>query len=144
MDPVKFLQKRKYTLAGAGVEVARRLIGKENRGAAGKRARQGDTLLLASRQFAGAMVRPVGQTDFVQHLPNSRPGLGGGVAADQQWHGGVFRRGEFRQKVVALPNEPDRPVPEFRHSGFGQRRDLGVAVKNCALGGGVKSSEEVK
>ena len=48
---------------GRLVEVARRFVGQHQRRAVGERARDRDALLLAARQFGGAMVEPLAEPE---------------------------------------------------------------------------------
>ena len=53
------------------------------------------------------------QADLFQHRGSVRFGLAALHAADQQRHGDVFQRGEFRQQVMELVDEAERAVAQF-------------------------------
>ena len=63
--------------AGAGVEIAGRLVGQEDRWIRDQRARDGDALLLPARQLIGVVVGAVAQADRVEHIHRPLPPLGG-------------------------------------------------------------------
>ena len=57
--------------AGAGVQVARRLVGQQDRRPVDESPPDGDPLALAPGQFAGAVAGPVFQFDLSQNLTGS-------------------------------------------------------------------------
>jgi hypothetical protein len=62
---------------GAGVEVARRLIGQQDLGLFDQGAGDADPLLLAAGQLGRQVPCPLGETDLVQCLRGPGPPLGG-------------------------------------------------------------------
>ena len=69
--------RAKTLAADVGVEIARRLVGEEETGPAGERARDRDPLLLASGKRARPVVPAVGETDAVEQLRGALPRLAG-------------------------------------------------------------------
>src|SRR5947207_14928722 len=59
----KVQQKIDNGVTGRGMEIAGRLVGKNNVGIVGQGASDRERLLLASRKFRGEMVQPVRPTD---------------------------------------------------------------------------------
>ena len=91
--------------AGAGVEVAGRLVGEDDLGTAGEGPGDGDALLLPAGQFRRSMLQAVLQPDGLDDLVEPRRvGLAPGEAAGQR---DVLRRGERRDEVEGLEDEPD-------------------------------------
>ena len=52
-----------YLFGGAGIEIAGRLVGKEQQWPVGKRARNGHALLFAAGKFGRTMIEPRGQAE---------------------------------------------------------------------------------
>src|SRR5690606_39462043 len=70
---VELVQEVLHAEARVVVEVARRLVGEEDGGAADEGARDGDALLLAARELARVVVEPVAEADAAEQF-------GGGLA----------------------------------------------------------------
>ena len=105
--------------AGAAVEVAGRLVGEDQLGLVGERAGDGDALLLAAGQFARSVLEPVGQPDGVDHV--AQPLLVGLLAGEVHRQGDVLDRGQHRQQVERLEDEPDALAAQSGELGVGQR-----------------------
>ena len=84
---------------------ARRSLGLRDQGTG-----EGDTLLFAAGEFAGAMGGPAPKFDFVQPVLRGSEGLSLRFAPGKQRHGDVLQRGEFRQEVMELPDVADFAV----------------------------------
>src|SRR5438093_9684487 len=65
---VQALEDAHHFDAGFRVEVSGRLVGQQNRRAVDERARDGDALLLTARQLIRMVIRPVAQTDELEHV----------------------------------------------------------------------------
>ena len=109
-------------VGGLLVEVARRLVGQQHRRAHDQRARDRNPLLLPARQHPGPMREPFAEPDAAQQLLGARPRLGHRDARDPHRHLGVLERGELRQEVVKLEDEPDAVIPEADDRGIVERR----------------------
>ena len=102
-------QERQHLGAGAGVEVAGRLVGEDHLGPRHQRPGQRDPLLLAAGQLARAGGRAGRSRPSTSARWANRPRSG--VAAGQvQRQRDVLRRGELRQQVERLEDEAD-PLP---------------------------------
>ena len=98
--------------ARVGVEVAGRLVGEDDFGAAGERSCDRDPLLLPAGQFRRSMLQAVLQPDGLDDLVEPR---GVGLAAGES--GGecdVLRRGQCRDEVERLEDEPDPVAAQLR------------------------------
>ena len=101
-------QRREYVPRRVRIEVAGRLVGEENARRVGDRARHGDALLLAAREFRrtvdrGARPGPRNPSSLLGPVLGFRPRQ----AADELRHHHVFEGRELRQEVVELIDEAD-------------------------------------
>ena len=129
--PVQSRDQFKNHFPGPSIKVAGRLICQQHLGLGDERAGQGQPLLLAAGEFAGAMVRTLLQSDLTQPPGSFGPGGGERLAAGQQWHGDIFEGGEFGKQVVELPHITDFAITKFGGVVFGKRMHLGI----CAVYG---------
>ena len=74
---VEFLEQAHDLDAGAGVEIAGRLVGQDQFRLVDQGAGDGDALLLSAGKLAGMMVAPVAQADFLQRLRRRAAGVRG-------------------------------------------------------------------
>src|SRR5207245_4868078 len=86
-------------LASLRVEVARGLVGQDQRGTIDEGACDRDPLLLAARQLARAAVHPVGQADLGERRRGQLPRLRGGLPWRERWGPGVLTRGQLAEPV---------------------------------------------
>ena len=96
--------------AGAGVEVAGRLVGEQDRRLGHQRARDRDALLLAARQLVGMMLGRFSRPDRGQRRHRPPPALrrrDAAVVRVQQRQLDVLERRRARQQVEALEHEAD-------------------------------------
>ncbi len=131
-------------IAGLGVQVAGRLVGKQEGGVAHQRPGQHHALLLAAGEFSRPVRGARAQADLFQPRHRGPGRLGAGDAPDQQRHHDVLERGELRQQVMDLPHEPDRPVAQVRQLGVRQRRDVLRPEIDSALRRPVQPAEQVQ
>ena len=98
--------------ARARVEVARRLVGEQDRGIVHERPRDGDALLLAARELVRVVARAVAQTDGGERRERARAALRGrrrrALVQQRQLH--VLERARAREQVEALEDEPDARI----------------------------------
>src|SRR5271170_8351564 len=85
------------------VKVARGLIGQQKLGTRDERACQSHALLLAAGKLTRAMMRALLQSDLTQPACRFWLDLLPRLPPQQQRHGNVFCRREFRQQIVELP-----------------------------------------
>ncbi len=128
--------------AGARVEVAGRLVGEDDLGAAGERSGDGDPLLLAARELGRAVPQAVrrdrrSSTTWSNH---SAIGLAAGEAGGQR---DVLGRGERRDEVERLEDEADAVAAQLRELAVVELRDVGVADEHGARGEVVEPGDAV-
>ena len=115
------------------IEVARRLVRKQDRRLGHQRARDRHALLLTARQLIRMMMRAVGKPDRGKRRHRLLPPLAHrtlvAVVEQRQLH--VLDGRRSRQQVEALKHEPDRRVPHVRELVPRQRRDV-AAVQHVA------------
>ena len=113
-----------HLLACAGVEVACRLIGKNDLGTADERAGNADALLLAAAHLGGQVVGAAQQTHGFQLFAGAgQTGLFVHTLEHQR-QGDVLRRRHGGQQVVALKNEPQVLLAELGQLVLGHFADL--------------------
>jgi acyl-CoA thioesterase I len=95
--------------ASRGVQIAGGLVGKEQGGAWRDRARDGDALLLATRQLRGIMIQPVAKADRAQFVSSN----GKGVRLPRQFerHRDIFQRGHGGKQMKGLEDDADPTAP---------------------------------
>ena len=98
--------------AGDRVEVARRLVGEEDRRPTDERAGDRDALALAARQLAGPVVSSLPETDPIEGSGRGAPPLGTADPAIQQAIGDVGQRRFAVEEMEVLEDEPDPPGAE--------------------------------
>lgn len=137
---VEVFEERHDGVRGAVIEVAGRLVGKQHFGGGDEGSSEGDTLLFASGEFAGAVMAAGAEADFAEFLGRLFGGLGGGDAADEQRHHDIFLCGEFGQEVMALPDEADFAIAEITEGRVVELRDVLTAEEDTAGSGAVEAA----
>jgi hypothetical protein len=112
--PVKLFQETEDRAGGVGVEIAGRLVRKEETRTSREGARDRDTLLLASGEGAGPVVSPLPEADAVENVRGPAARLRRGQAGDAVRKRDILLRGELREKVVELEDEADAFVSKAR------------------------------
>src|SRR5919106_865148 len=134
-------QEAEDLAAGAGVDVARGLVGEHDPGPRRQGTGHGDPLLLTARQLRRPVPQPVAEPDGVDDLVEpGRIGLGAGQRERQD---DVLAGGERRHQVVGLEHEADLGAPQESELLVGQRAQLDVADEHLALGEGVEPGDAV-
>ena len=132
-------------LAGRpAVEIAGGLVREHAFGLRDQRTRKGHALALTARQFAGTVLEAVRQANAREHRGRRITRVARGHAADQQRHGRVLDRVEFRQQVVELVHEAQRPVAHLPALGLRQRRKVGAVDTDLARRRHVEPAQEVQ
>jgi predicted dehydrogenase len=137
-------QQRKNFVAGSLVQITRRLIRQQQRRIPDERARNGHALLLAAGKFSRAMLRPVGQPDFIQPLARFGQRFRSILAPDQARQHHIFRTGEFRQQMVLLPDVTNLAIAEIGDLRVGERRHFAAPEPDGAARGLVESGDQIK
>ena len=105
---------------GLRVEVARRLVGEDDRRPGGQRAGHGDALLLAAGELGGPVVEAVAEADGVDEAVDPR--VVGLAAGDRQRQEDVLPRVEDGQQVEGLEDEADLVAAQRRQRLVVERR----------------------
>src|SRR5436190_8567793 len=113
-------------VAGAGIEVAGRLVGEQDRGLVGEGARDRHALLLASRELRRIVMAPRPEADLGQELIGADARIG--LPGDLERHAHVLPRGQRGQQVKELEDEADALAAEPRELVFRQRGDVGAVA----------------
>ena len=97
-------------VAALRIEVARRLVGEQDRRASGDRARDGDELLVTAGQLSGPLLRSRGESDAVQGRSDAFLAFLGGRPAQRERILDVLLDRHVADQVEALKDEPDLDV----------------------------------
>src|SRR5438034_664070 len=110
------------------VEVARRLVGEQQRRCPRDRARQRHALLLTARELHGIVMTALAESDLVQQGERARAHVRrtGELEGDRDVLGG----GERRDQVVRLEDEADAVAPEPRERVFAEPRQAHAIDRN--------------
>jgi hypothetical protein len=88
--------------------------------------------------------RALGQADARQHRLRLRHRLFAFHTPDQQRHGDVVQRREFRQQVVELVDEAERGVAQVAAPGFRQCREVLALQDHRAAARRIEAAEDVQ
>ena len=131
--------------ARAAVEVARRLVGQEQRGIVDERAGDGHALLLAARELVGMMVRAIRQAHEFERP--QRPGVEffrrQTRAPVEHWQLHIFQRRGPREEVEALEDEPDFLIAEVGQRVAVERGNIHAVEPVASAGRAVEAAEDV-
>ena len=141
---VEALEEGEDAVGGEGVEVAGGLVGEQEFWAGDEGSGDGKALLLASGEFARAVMAAAFEFYVDEPGGGFGEGLFAGRAAGEQGHGDVFEGGELRQEVVELPDVADVSVAVGGGLFGGEGGDVDVAAEDGAGGGFVECGEEVE
>ena len=120
-----------HDVAAVGaVEVAGRLVGQHDRRIVGQRARERHALLLAARELRRVVMRAAGQPDFLEQRSARAPRVGD--AGDLHRHGDVLVRGQRRDEVEELEDEPDLLAAQPRERVLVEPRDVDAVDEHVA------------
>jgi len=127
--------------AGFRVEVARRLIGEDDRGLRDERARDRDALLLAAGELGGPVLAATLDPGARQQL--GEPLLLGPLAGDCEREEDVFACAEHGQEIEELKHEADVLAAQLREMRVVEARDVAPGNFHGAAGGLVEAGEDV-
>ena len=136
-------QCRHDVTAGGGIEIAGRLIGKDQRRTGHQCACDGDALLLAARQLARLTRQAVAETHALQCLGGAAPSFGAAHTGIDQWCLDVFQCTGARQQVEVLEHEADLAVAQFGELVGVQLSDIAPLQDVAAAVGYVQAAEDV-
>jgi hypothetical protein len=106
------LDKRSRTWAEVGVEIAGGLVGQQQARCVGQRPGDGDALLLAAGEAAGAVVEAVFEAEPGEEAAGAVGGLAAAFAGEELRQHDVLLGGEVGQEMVELVDEADAVAPE--------------------------------
>ena len=127
------------------VEIAGRFVSEQHGRLHDQRTRDCHALLFTAGEHAGPMGQPLTESDARAAVP--RPGRGtpaASAARDAHRHLDVLERGELRQQMVKLEDEPDVSVPERHDLGIGQRGQHRAVDDDGPLLGAIEPAEDVQ
>jgi len=140
---VKLLEERHDLLAGAGVEIAGRLVGEDDGGIVDEGTRDGDALALAAGEFVRPVVDAVAEADVLQREHRALPAFVGLHAGVDQRELDVVERVGPREEIEGLEDESDFAVPNLGELVVDHVRDV-FAGKFVAAGRrGIEAAEHV-
>src|SRR5436190_1136060 len=107
-------QQLHHRFAVGRVEVSRRLVGEQDRGIAHDGARDGDALLLASRELHRIVFGPVHHPHFFERLLHALRALRPRHATVGERQLDILGDGEVANQIEGLEHEADPPVADPR------------------------------
>ncbi len=140
---IELHQQFHHFTAARGIEVARRLVREQHRGRCDDGPGDGHALLLPSRQFAGRVVLPSGETHRRQGFPGQPVARRRTLAAVQQRQLDVFLRRRAGQQVEALEHEADVLAAQARPLVAGEAFDMNAAKYVFAARRRVEAAKDV-
>jgi hypothetical protein len=107
----------------------------------GSSASDGDSLLLPAGELARLVVEPVAQPEPREQVRRPAARVAG---VERGRHRDVLDRGQRRQQVEVLEDEPDRLLPGPRPLGDGEVRHVDTVEQAVARGRVVEQPEHVQ
>lgn len=126
------------------IEVARRLIGQQQRRPVDERAGHGGALHFAPTHLVREGAGAGRQSDELEHLRGAGARFPGPVAAEEEGKFRVFQRGHGRQEVEKLENDAETHAPVGGQFGFARGVERETVDGDLAGGRLVESAEQVE
>src|SRR5438309_3178215 len=140
--PIELREQLHDLDARCRVQVARGLVGQQDRGVGDQRAGDRGSLLLTARELGRLVVRPVGESNRLQSLHRPRPPvLRSGV---DQRHLHVMKRRGPRDEVEALEDETDLSVANGGELVVVEPRDFGAVEEVTTASRHVEAADAVR
>ena len=130
--------------AVAAVEVARRLVGEDQRRIVDERARDRDALLLAARELVGVLLRARVEPHELEHLAHSSGPAGARHLLIAQRQLDVLVDVEVGDQVKALEDEAHVPAAELGELVHGAARQILVAEYVAAARRSIDEPDDVE
>jgi hypothetical protein len=127
-------------LARRAVEVAGRLVRKQDLGPRRGGAGQGHALLFAARHLAGVVLFPRAEAHGLKLRLGAVEGVG--MTGQFQGRGHVFQRGHGRNKVEGLEHHPHMFATETGELVFVHRRQVAPECEDLTAGGAFQTAHE--
>ena len=118
---------------GARIEVARRLVGKDQRGAVHQGPRERDPLLLAARELARMAAGASRKSDRREHRLGVAPGLAFFAPVQQQRHRDVLPGTQVRNQMERLEDEAEPPPADCRKFLVAEAAQAAAVQEHLAL-----------
>jgi 16S rRNA (cytidine1402-2'-O)-methyltransferase len=141
---VNVANQRQDVRAGVGIEVARRLVGKQDRRVDRQRPRDCDALALASRKLVGQMIQAMPELHQVQQFLRTLHNFTSGPAAQMQRNRDVLQARERRQKIEELKNEADFVAAYVRQGVIGELAELRAVDRDLAGSRVIEAADQVE
>src|SRR5262245_2651017 len=125
-----------------GVEAAGRLVGEEDLGLVGERARDRHTLLFTTRELRRIVVGAVAESNLLEKLPPSVHLPIPPLKLHRDEH--ILERRERWQQLKRLKDESHFFSPEAGARVFGERPEVLAVEAHDAFGGAVEPSEQAE
>jgi hypothetical protein len=142
--PVELAEEIDNSLARDHIQISRRLIREKKLGSHDESAGDSHPLLLASREFANAMIYSTFKSDLCQDSPCHVRRFSFRNSGDEGRDQGVFEGVKLGQQVVKLKNESNILIPQFAEFPFIHIADATILVSNHTLGGRLKGAHDVE
>ncbi|CDN44431.1 hypothetical protein BN871_EV_00170 [Paenibacillus sp. P22] len=124
---IEVLQRLHDVLGRLGIEIARQLVGQQQRRLVDDGARDGGALLLAARYFVRALRQYRSDAEQSRHRLQRRFDLGRGCAVEHERQRDVLLQAERVEQVEILEHESELAAPEQRQLAFGQAGRIDAA-----------------
>src|SRR6185437_8278815 len=134
-------RQRQHVIGSRFIEIAGRLVGKQEQRPGRERPADRDPLLLT----AGELLR-VASEQFAQSQPLHELGVPDGImlAGDARLEGEVVLDREARDQVELLEHEPEPVAAQRRASGVGEVGDGGAVEPDLAAIGGIEPRDQMQ
>ena len=134
---------RKNVGTGRGIEIAGRLVGKQDLRHIDEGAGNGHALLLTAGQFVGVMVGSISQAQQIEHGHGSLPAFPGAEAGIDQRQLDVLQGAVALQKVEALEDEAEPAIAELSEPFARQTGNILTVELVSAAGRMIETAENV-
>ena len=139
---IEFAEQPHDVLAGLAVQVARGLVGEQDRRIGHQRARDCDSLLLPARELGRLVPGPLAQPHRLERRERTLPPLSDASRVDQG-HLHVVESARAGYQVEGLEDEPDLAVADRGQLVVVQRRDVDSVEDVAPAAGNVKAADQV-
>ena len=130
---VQLTEERKQGITGMAIEVARRLVGKDEVRLLHQSARDGNPLLFTAGEFPRLMMETFAQADFAQELCRFARDIRKIALLDHGREARILQGCEFGQQMVKLKDEPDPSISKFCLLLFGELEEILPFERHRAL-----------
>ena len=128
--------------ARRGIQIARGLVGEQERWPPRHRAGHRHPLLLSAGKLDGIVMPPLGQPHIVEQ--GARPLHRARLAAELERHGHVLEGAQGRDEVKGLEHVADGVATEAGQLVFAKRRDLDAPHRDVTGRGAVEARDEAE